>query len=81
MDNFITYEYDYIISSELSSKIIIMIGRGADKYKRFKLGIQSMEYIKEDIPDCELRIISNIEYTIIHKVNHKNFYKYIFGEI
>ena len=28
MDNFVTYEYDYIISSELLSKIIIMIGRG-----------------------------------------------------
>ena len=35
---------------------------GADKYKRFKLGIQSMEYIIDDIPESELRIISDIEY-------------------
>ena len=67
MDNFITYEYDYTISSDLSTKIILMIGRGADKYKRFKLGIQSMEYIIEDIQECELRIISNIEYIYILK--------------
>ena len=67
MDNFVTYEYDNIISSELLSKIIIMIGRGADKYKRFKLGIQSMEYIIDDIPESELRIISDIEYISLLK--------------
>ena len=40
---------------------------GADKYKRFKLGIQSMEYIIDDIPESELRIISDIEYISLLK--------------
>ena len=44
MDNFITYEYYSVISSNLSSKVILMIGRGDDTYKRFNLGVQSMEY-------------------------------------
>ena len=43
MDNFITYEYYSVISSNLSSKVILMIGRGDDIYKRFNLGVQSME--------------------------------------
>ena len=67
MNNFITFEYDFIISSKLSSKIIIMIGRGADKYKRFSLGIQSMEYILEDLPKSEMKIISDIEYIFVIK--------------
>lgn len=37
-----------------------MIGRANDKKKRFSLGIQSMEYIIKEIPDCELKIISNL---------------------
>ena len=80
--NFITFEYDYIISSPLYSKIIIMIGRGADKYKRFKLGIQSMEYIIKDISNCELRIISEIEYIynlkdLINNLNLDNCIKFL----
>lgn len=74
MDNFITFDYDYIISSQLSSKIILMIGRGADKYKRFRLGIQSMEYIIKDISDSEMKIISELDYIIVLKdlVNNLN---------
>ena len=67
MNNLITFEYDFIISSKLSSKIIIMIGRAADKYKRFALGIQSIEYILEDLPKSEMKIISDIEYIFVIK--------------
>ena len=59
MNNFITYKYNSIIPSDLSSKIILMIGRGNDKKKRFNIGIQSMEYIIQEIYDCELKIISS----------------------
>ena len=60
MNNFITYEFGSVIQTDLSSKIIIMIGRAIAKKKRFIIGIQSMEYIIKEIPDCELKIISNL---------------------
>ena len=60
MDNFISYEYNSIIQSDLSSKIILMIGRASDKLKRFDLGIMSMKYIIQEIPDCELKIITDL---------------------
>ena len=60
MDNYITYEFNSVIQTDLSSKTIIMLGRAKAKKKRFILGIQSMEYIIKEIPDCELKIISNI---------------------
>lgn len=59
MYNFITFEYDSIVPSELSSKIIIMVGRADDKFKRFDLGIEAMKYIINEIPDCEMKIISS----------------------
>ena len=62
INNFVTFEYNKVIPSNLSSKIILMIGRGADKYKRFKLGIQSMEYISEVIIKSEMKIVSDIQY-------------------
>ena len=68
MNNFITYDYNSIFSSELSSKIILMLGRGNAKKKRFSIGIISMEYIAEEIPLCELKIISNI--TRINKLQY-----------
>jgi glycosyltransferase involved in cell wall biosynthesis len=37
-----------------------MIGRADNRLKRFALGIQSMEYIFEEIKECEMKIISNI---------------------
>ena len=62
MNNFITYEYDSIEPSDLSSKIILMIGRANDKYKRFELGIKSMEFIIKEVPDCQMKIISELKY-------------------
>ncbi len=37
-----------------------MIGRANDKRKRFDLGIKAMKYISNIIPECEMKIISNI---------------------
>ena len=59
MNNFITYKYNEVNPSNLSSKIILMIGRGDDKYKRFDLGIRSMKYIVKQIPECKMKLISN----------------------
>ena len=60
MDSFITYNYKRIIPSDVSSKIILMIGRGNDKNKRFEIGIRSVEYIALVIRNFELKIISEI---------------------
>ena len=60
MDNFITYEYNSIIQSDLSSKTILMLGRASDKLKRFYLGIKAMKYIIQEIPNCEVKIITDL---------------------
>ena len=60
MNNFITYEYNSTIQINLLSRIISMIGRADDKYKRFNLGIQAMEYIDKEIPKIEMKIITKI---------------------
>jgi glycosyltransferase involved in cell wall biosynthesis len=59
LNNFITYNYENIIPSDLSSKIILMVGRGDDKRKRFDLGIKAMKYIVDEIHDSEMKIISD----------------------
>ena len=58
MNNFVSYEFDLIKPSDLSSKIILMIGRGDDQIKRFELGIRAMKYISQKVPDSEMKIIS-----------------------
>lgn len=58
MDNFLTYDYDKIIPSDLSEKHILMIGRGSDELKRFDLGIIAMKSIIKDIPESQMFIIS-----------------------
>ncbi len=60
MNNFITFEYKKVIPSNLSSKTILMIGRGSDRLKRFELGIKAMKYITYEIPDCQMKIISDL---------------------
>ena len=57
LNNFITYDYNSIKPSDLSSKTILMIGRGDDPIKRFELGINAMSHIINEIPDCEMKII------------------------
>ena len=61
MYNFITYEYENILPSDLSSKTILMIGRANDKLKRFELGIKAMHFIIKKIPICKMKIISNLD--------------------
>ena len=79
MNNFISYEYYKVIPSDLSSKTILMIGRASDHLKRFGLGIKSMNYIIKRVPDCEMKIISNlneIDY-LIDIIKNSNLEKYI----
>jgi hypothetical protein len=81
MTNFITYEYNLVIPSNLMAKIILMIGRGNNKLKRFILGINSMEYIIKEISLCEMKIISNINgiydlQNIIYNLNLQNQIKF-----
>ena len=59
MNKFITYEFNSTFQSDLSVMSILMIGRGNNKFKRFSLGLQSLEYIIKEIPECEMTIISN----------------------
>ena len=62
MDNFMTYEFEKVIPSNLISKKILMIGRGDAKKKRFEIGIQAMEYIIKEIPESEMTIISDLNH-------------------
>jgi glycosyltransferase involved in cell wall biosynthesis len=55
-----THEFNFILSSDLSTKNILLIGRGNAKKKRFYIGIESLDYISKEIPNCELNIISNL---------------------
>ena len=61
MNNFITYNFSKVITSNLLSNRILMIGRGDAKKKRFKIGILAFEYIVQEIPKCELIIISDLK--------------------
>ena len=60
MNNFMTYDFKRIIPSNLSSDKILMIGRGDAKKKRFRIGIQAMEYINKELPKIQLIIVSDL---------------------
>ena len=60
MNNFMTYEYNSSFQLDLFSKTILMIGRLDNKYKRLVLGLQAMEYITNEIPEIEMKVIGNI---------------------
>ena len=60
MNNFISYEFDFVTPSDLSSNTILMLGRCENKLKRCDLGIISMKYIIKEIPECEMKVISEI---------------------
>ena len=82
MNNFIPYNYNSIVPSDLSSKIILMIGRGDDKIKRLNLGIKAMQYIIKDIPESEMLIISNLKGTnylqkLTQQLNLKKIIKFV----
>ena len=55
-----THDFNCVFSSDLTNDIILLIGRGNAKKKRFYIGIQSLDYIIKEFPDCELNIISNL---------------------
>jgi len=81
MNNFISYNLKRVIPSDLSYKNIIMIGRADNKLKRFNLGISAMEYIIQEIPECEMKILSEVEnisdlLEIIDILNLKNNVKF-----
>ena len=82
MNNFITYEYKKVIPSNLSSKTILMIGRGSDRLKRFELGIKAMKYITYEIPDCQMKIISDLSQldlliNLVKILKLENFIKFV----
>ena len=84
MNNLITYnnKNDKIIPSDLSSKNILMIGRGQDKLKRFYLGIESMKYIAKEIPNSKMLIISKVRglnnlINLVKKLDLKNNIKFV----
>jgi glycosyltransferase involved in cell wall biosynthesis len=59
-----------------------MIGRATDKFKRFDLGIKSMKYIIKEVPECEMKIISNLDNIsefkeIVKKLDLENKVKFI----
>ena len=84
MNNFISFEYNYVIPSDLSSQTILMIGRGNDNLKRFDLGVEAMKYIAKELPECEMKIISDtylMEYlekivNLLNLENNVNFVGY-----
>lgn len=59
MNNFMTYDYNKVIQSNLSTNKILMLGRGNDINKRFDLGIKTMKFIVKEIIDSQMIIISN----------------------
>ena len=82
MNNFIKFEYTNVIPSDLSEKEILMIGRSHDKFKRLDLGILSMEYINNEVPQYEMVVICNITInhnlkTISNTLNLGNTIKFI----
>ena len=82
MNNFITYQFDSVIPSDLSSKIILMIGRCYDKLKRFELGVKAMKYIVHEEPKSVMKIISIVDGTLfiqklIIKLNLTNNIKFV----
>jgi hypothetical protein len=79
MNNFITYNFSKIIPSDLSSNRILMIGRGDAKKKRFIMGILAFDYLVQEIPKCELILISDLKGTfkIQYLMNNINLEKNI----
>jgi glycosyltransferase involved in cell wall biosynthesis len=82
MSNFVTFNYNLVIPSNLLSKTILMIGRGYNKLKRFNLGINAMEYIIKEDSKCEMKIISILNKTndlqnLVYNLNLENQIKFI----
>ena len=81
MTNFMTYKFDSVLSSDLSTKTILLIGRGNAKKKRFYIGVEALEYIVKEIPNCELNIISKFSgieklQKLVNNLNLENSIKF-----
>ena len=80
ISNFVQYEYNEVIPSDLSADIILMIGRGNDKNKRFDLGIKAMKYIVHEVPQSEMILISKIDeflQKLTKDLNLENYIKFV----
>jgi len=77
IDNPSTFEYDMVKPSKLTNKNIIMIGRAKDPVKRYNLGIEAMKVIIEEIPECEMNIVSSPENNYERFIKNLNVEKYI----
>ena len=82
MDNFITYKYEAVIPSDLTSNNIIMLGRADDIYKRYDIGIQSMEFVIIEIPESKMKIISSLAKTeylqnLMYNLNMENYIEFV----
>ena len=77
MYNFISFEFNSVIPSDLSSNNILMIGRANNRLKRFELGVKSMKYIIKEVHNCEMKIISYFDFRIQKLINQLNLKKYI----
>ena len=82
ISNFIPYEYNKIIPSDLSCNLILMIGRGDDKTKRFDLGIKAMKHIISEVSQSEMKIISSLDniyylFKLTKELNLENFVKFV----
>ena len=64
-----------------SSKQILMISNYEYKYNRIDLGIKSMKYIIEEIPDSKMIIVSNLNNTnlkiLVKELNISNYIEFI----
>ena len=81
MTNFMTHEFEFILTSDLSTKTILLIGRGNAKKKRFHIGIEALEYIIKEIPNSELIILSKLSgieklQTLVNNLNLENNIKF-----
>ena len=60
LPNLLPFNIRSIKQSTLSSKNILMIGRGDDACKQFSLGIKAMVGIIKEIPDAKLIVVSSL---------------------
>ena len=60
MNIIMPHDINYTTPLDLSSNTILMLGKGPENIKRFGLGIKTMEYIKKEIPDCKMKIVTDL---------------------
>ena len=71
INNFMPFDIKSVKPLNLSSKNIIMLGRGTVPNKNFDLGIRSMKYIVRNIPDSRLFIASSGNLTYLKRLAEK----------